>query len=120
MKSIKAYVDLLDDIVYLAERLANKKGIFGYTPLHEAVAGGKPEVLRYLLDLTGNANVNCQASNGYTPLHLAASNGHSQCARELLAHGADISCVDRHGKTPKQAARSKHNFMKLLQSEGEL
>ena len=121
MKSIKAYVDLLDDVVCLAERLANRKGFFGYTPLHEAVAGGKPEVLRYLLDFTGNvANVNCRANNGYTPLHLAASNGHSQCVRELLAHGADVSCVDRHGKTPKQAARSKHSIVKLLQSEGEL
>ena len=120
MKSIKAYVDLLDDIEYLAEMLANRKGAFGYTPLHEAAAGGKPVVLRYLLDLTGNANVNCQANSGYTPLHLAASNGHSQCVRELLAHGADISCVDEYGKTPKQAARSKHRIVKLLQSEGEL
>ena len=118
MKSIKAYVDLLDDVVCLAERLANRKGIFGYTPLHEAVAGGKPEVLRYLLDLTGNANVNCQASGGYTPLYLAASNGHRQCVRELLTHGADISCVDQY--TPKQAARSMHSIMKFIRSEGEL
>ena len=121
MKSIIAYVDRLDDIECLAKMLANRKGVFGYTPLHEAVAGGKPEILRYLLDLFGNvANVNCQANNGYTPLHLAASSGHSQCVRELLAHGADVSCVDQYGKTPKQAARSKHNIVKLLQSEGEL
>ena len=120
MKSIKIYVDLLDNIACLAEWLASRKGPFGYTPLHEAVAGGKPEILRYLLDLTGNANVNCRASGGLTPLHLAASNGHRQCVRELLAHGADISCVDQYGKTPKQAARSKHKIVKLLQSEGEL
>ena len=122
MKSIKVYVDLLDDIECLAERLANRKGAFGYTPLHEAAASGKPEVLKYLLDLTGNANVNCPANKGYTPLHLAASNGHSQCVRELLVHGADIGLVDQYGKTPRQAARSKHNniIMKLLQSEGEL
>ena len=101
MKNIKAYVDLLDDAVCLVERLANRKGDFGYTPLHEAVAGGRPEVLKYLLDLTGNANVNCQANNGCTPLHLAASNGHGKCVQELLAHDADISCVDQYGNTPK-------------------
>jgi leucine-rich repeat kinase 1/leucine-rich repeat kinase 2 len=119
-KSIKAYVDLLDDIVCLAERLASRKGVFGYTPLHEAATNGKQETLKYLLDLTGSANVNCRTRvSGYTPLHLAASNGHSSCVRELLAHGADISCVDQYGKTPKQAA-SKHGVVKILRSAGEL
>ncbi|MCG8624192.1 MAG: ankyrin repeat domain-containing protein, partial [Proteobacteria bacterium] len=122
MKSIKAYVDRLDDVLCLSEMLANRKGVFGYTPLHEAVASGKPEVLRYLLDLTGNANVNCRAHSGYTPLHLAASSGHGKCVQELLTHGADISCVDEYGKTPKQTALlgSKHSIAKLLLSEGEL
>ncbi|MCG8623200.1 MAG: ankyrin repeat domain-containing protein [Proteobacteria bacterium] len=122
MKSIKAYIDLLDDVVCLTERLTKRKGVFGYTPLHEAVAGGKYEVLRYLLDLTGSvANVNCQANSGFTPLHLAASSGHGKCVRELLAHGADISCVDEYGKTPKQTAElsSKSSIVKLLRSEGE-
>ena len=122
MKRMKAYVNLLDDIECLAEMLAERKGVFGYTPLHEAVAAGKYEVLRYLLDLTGNvANVNCQANSGFTPLHLAASSGHGKCIRELLAHGADISCVDEYGKTPKQMAElsSKSSIVKLLRSEGE-
>jgi serine/threonine protein kinase len=119
MKSIKAYVDRLDDVVCLAERLGSGKGAFGYTPLHEAAANGKPEVLSYLLTLTGSANVNCRTRvSGYTPLHLAAINGHDQCVRELLVHGADISCVDQYGKTPKQAA-SKHRVVRLLRSAGE-
>ena len=120
MKKIKGFVEDIDPQV-LGEKLANRKGVFGYTPLHEAVASGKPEVLKYLLDRTGNANVNCRANSGYTPLHLAASSGHGKCVRELLGHGADISCVDEYGKTPKQTAElsSKSSIVKLLRSEGE-
>lgn len=103
--------------------LANKRGFSDYTPLHEAAANGKSEVLKYLLDLIGNQNVNCRTSaNGYTPLHLAASNGHSKCVQELISHGADISCVDAYGKTPRKTAelRSKRNVVKILLSEGEM
>lgn len=122
MERIKAYVDHLDDVVLLGKMLGSRKGVFGYTPLHEAVASGKPEVLQYLLKSTGNSNVNCPANSGITPLHLAVSNGHGRCVQELLAHGADISCADDYGNTPKQAAelRSKHDIVKILQKEGEL
>ena len=124
MKKIRAYTEDID-VACLGELLGRNRGFFGYTPLHEAVVGRKPEVLKYLLDLAGNANVNCRAGFGrYTPLHLAASNGYGKCVQELLEHGADISCVDRYGRTPKETAeldRSKHNHVvKLLQSEGEL
>ena len=109
------------DLQVLREMLANRKGVFGYTPLHEAVANGKPEVLKFLLEQTGNANVNCRANSGYTPLHLAASSGNRKCAQELLEHCADIGCVDEYGKTPKQTAElsSKSSIVKLLRSEGE-
>ena len=79
--------------------------------------------MKYMLNLTGNANVNCGTCiNGYTPLHLAASIGDGKCLQELLAHGADINHVDVYGKTPKQIAElhSKGDIAKLLHSEGEL
>ena len=121
MKKIKAYVDRID-IILLGKMLASRRGIFSYTPLHEAVASGKPEVLNFLLDKTGNANVNCQTISGYTPLHLAASNGHVGCTKALLEHGADISRLDEYRKTPKQTAElcSKGNIVRILRSEGEL
>ena len=121
LRKIKAFVDDVDPQI-LGEKLANRKGVFGYTPLHNAVASGKPEVLNYLLEKTKNANVNCRANSGYTPLHLAASSGHGKCVKALLEHGADISCVDEYGKTPKQTAElsSKSSIVKLLKSEGEL
>ena len=117
---IKAFVEDIDPQI-LGEKLANPKGRFGYTPLHEAVASGKPEVLKFLLERTDNANVNYQGKLGYTPLHLAASSGHVKCVRELIDHGADIGCIDGYGKTPKQTAElsSKSSIVKLLRSEGE-
>ena len=120
LRRIKAIVRGVDPQI-LSEKLANRKGVFGYTPLHEAVVGGKPEVLRFLLDRAGNASVNSRSNNGYSPLHLAASSGHEECIRALLEHGADISCTDEFGKTPKQTAElgARKGIVRLLLGEGE-
>ena len=120
LKKIKAFVDVFPPQV-LGYRLGYRIGAFGYTPLHNAVVSGKPEVLHCLLEKTKNANVNCRANSGYTPLHLAASSGNGKCVKALLEHGADISCVDEYGRTPKQMAerRSQWIIVKLLRSEGE-
>ena len=117
---VKEFVEKLDDKA-LAEKLANRKGVFGYTPLHEAVASGRADVLDYLLEKTKNTHVNCRANSGYTPLHLAASSGHVECVKKLLEHSADISITDEYGKTPKQTAElsSKASIVRLLRSEGE-
>ncbi|MCG8623384.1 MAG: protein kinase, partial [Proteobacteria bacterium] len=121
MPKIMAYVTRINDPMLLGKMLGNRRGNAGYTPLHEAAANGKPEVLKYLLDLTGNANVNCRTrTNSYTPLHLAAINGHEKCLRELLVHGAEIDCVDVYGKTPKQRAKLGSIVEIALHSEGEL
>ena len=123
LQRIRAFTDRIDDVRLLEKILAIKKGKFGYTPLHEAAASGRPEILKYLLDKSGNVDVNCRTqTRGYTPLHLAASNGHDKCIRQLLLHGADNSCVDAHGRTPRKTAelKSKHNVVKILLSEGEL
>ena len=119
LKRVTNFVEKLDD-KSLAEKLANRKGVFGYTPLHEAVASGKADVLDYLLKRTKDAHVNCRANSGYTPLHLAASSGHGLCVKKLLEHSADISITDEYGKTPKQTAElsSKASIVRLLRSEG--
>ena len=120
LTKIKKYVENLTD-EELVEKLANRKGMFGYTPLHEAVARGKADVLDYLLSRTKNAHVNCRANSGYTPLHLAASSGHKDCVIILLKHNANISIMDEFGKTPIQTAElgAKASIVRLLRSEGE-
>ena len=96
-------------------------GVFGFTPLHEAVTSGKAEVLKYLLEHVGSPDVNCRANSGYTPLHLAVSSGNRRCVQLLLDHGANMSCTDEYGKTAKVTAEIGRNssIVKLLRSEGE-
>lgn len=117
LKSVRKYVQQLKE-GELAEKLGRLKGLFGYTPLHEAVAGGHHKIVEFLLE--NGAHINCRANRGYTPLHLAAKNGHEECVKVLLNHGADISLMDDNGKTPRQTAeRSSKRIVRLLHSEGE-
>ena len=118
VKKVQEYVCKLDKPL-LEAKLANHKGVFGYTPLHEATANGHSDILDYLLSRQGGT-VNCRANSGYTPLHLAASSGHVECVKVLLKHNADITVKDEFGKTPKQTAElsSKGSIVRLLRSEG--
>ena len=104
----------------LQAKLVYRRGVFGYTPIHEAVSSGHSKVLQLLLEHKGDPN--CRANSGYTPLHLAASSGHVDCVRVLLANDANISNKDEYGKTPIQTAElsSKLGVMKVLKSAGEL
>ena len=104
----------------LPAKLVYRRGVFGYTPIHEAVSSGHSKVLELLLNHDGDPN--CRANSGYTPLHLAASSGHVDCVRVLLENNANISNTDEYGKTPIQTAElsSKHGVMKVLKSAGEL
>ena len=113
----------------IASRLSSRKGVFGYTPLHEAVAGNKYDTLGFLLDKIRELNIpqssekhplNCKANSGYTPLHLAASSGHERCVNVLIKKGANIFVLDDYKKTPKQTAElgAKSSVVTILRSEG--
>ena len=117
---ISEYVRYFPDRTSLNDRLANRKGVFGYTPLHEAVASGHSDVLDHLLERAGDKHVNCRANSGYTPMHLAASSGHVDCVKVLLKHSADIGVKDEYGKTPKQTAElsSKIAIVRVLRGQG--
>ena len=116
IKKVREFIDTCKD---LPLRLAYRRGVFGYTPLHEAVSNGHSDILKLLLRYNGD--VNSRANSGYTPLHLAASSGHTNCVRVLLDNGADIANTDEYGKTPIQTAElsSKHGVVKVLKSAGE-
>jgi len=114
-KKIEEFISTCND---LSLQLENRRGKFGYTPLHEAVSNGHFRVLQLLLRHGGN--VNSCANSGWSLLHVAASTGRVDCVRVLLANNADISVTDEYGKTPKQMAEScrKPAVMKVIRSAG--
>ena len=116
IKKVREYIDTCKD---LPLRLAYRRGMFGYTPLHQAVSSGHSNILQLLLRYGGD--VNSRSNTGYTLLHLAASSGNVNCVRVLLNNGADIASTDEYGKTPIQAAElsGKHGALKVLRSAGE-
>lgn len=124
LKKVKELIEKLDGDA-LEKRLTRNLGALNYTPVHEAVAASKYEVLEYLLTKARDASkvVNARTSSGgYTPLHLAASCGSSEAVMILLRHKADISIRDDYGKTPKETAElsSKSRIVRLLRSEGNI
>lgn len=105
----------LDDI------LTSKRGVFGYTPLHDAAVNGSTEILDYLLEKTKNSHVNFKANGGYTPLHVAISSGKKESVQVLLNHSAELDVTDEFGKTPKQVAELNNqiSIAYILIQEGE-
>ena len=114
ISTIRSYLQGIEEVNKLEERV----GFLGYTPLHEATNRGQTSVVRLLL-LYG-ANANAKANGFYTPLHIAASMDNTDCVVELLKHNADITTRDEFGKTPYETAmihRCKKSA-KILRTEG--
>lgn len=105
----------------LDEILTSKRGVFGYTPLHDAAVNGNTDILDYLLDKTNNSHVNFKANGGYTPLHVAISSGKRDSVLVLLSHSAELDVVDEFGKTPKQVAELNNQvaIAQILIQEGK-
>lgn len=61
----------------------------GNTALHIASLAGQEEVVKVLVKL--GANVNVQSQNGFTPLYMAAQENHDAVVSFLLANGANQS-----------------------------
>lgn len=74
-------------------------------PLHSAVAGRSPEVLRVLL--AAEPDLEAKQQGGFTPLMGAAANGLDELVDILLAAGADPSTKADDGKTAADFARAK-------------
>jgi ankyrin repeat protein len=70
----------------------------GWTPLHEAVLGGKFSVAESLL--AKHTQVDSKDASGGTPLHVAAWRGSTNLVELLLNHKADVIATNNFGETP--------------------
>lgn len=94
-------------------------------PLHEAVASGRRELVKWLLD-GRPSQVNATNHEGRTPLHIAAATDNADLCRLLLDRGAEVNPVARSSKneplTPLDCATSRghRSTAKYLQMHGGL
>jgi len=75
------------------------------TPLHAAVAGGRLEVVKLLLN--HGADVNACQEGGWTPLQAAAQNGNREIVEVLLAQGADVHARASNNQSALDLALSR-------------
>ncbi|KAM6224332.1 ankyrin repeat domain-containing protein 31 [Rhynchocyon petersi] len=88
----------------------NQPSYAGWTPLHEASAGGFYRIARELLN--AGADVNIKGKYQITPLHDAVMSGHYKVAELLLLNGADPLFRSDSGKCALDKA--KDSCMKRL------
>lgn len=102
--------------------LRNSKGDL---PLHEAVASGRRELVKWLLD-GRPSQVNATNHEGRTPLHIAAATDNADLCRLLLDRGAEVNPIARSSKneplTPLDCAASRghRSTAKYIQMHGGL
>lgn len=91
--------------------------------MHEAVASGRRELVKWLLD-GRPSQVNATNHEGRTPLHIAAATDNADLCRLLLDRGAEVNPVARSSKnepmTPLDCATSRghRSTAKYIQMHG--
>jgi ankyrin repeat protein len=90
----------------------------GHTPLHEACAQGRTEVVHFLL--SQGALVNAAAKDGTTCLMLASHGGHVTTTKILISSGADVNSANLRGWTAAHfcAYKGDVQMVKLLVFHG--
>jgi ankyrin repeat protein len=63
-----------------------------------------------LQNLDKGVDPNSPDEYGITRLHLVCAAGFTAIAKLLLAHGADVKCVDNHGRTARDCARDMGHY----------
>ena len=97
----------ITEVQTLLERGAdiNGKDALGITPLYEAVASERTEIVKLLLELGANPNVS--EKNGISPLMEAAAGGNSEIIMALLDGGADPNQKDNFGDDAANYAKNQ-------------
>jgi ankyrin repeat protein len=84
---------------------ACSRNAFRVSPLHSAVASGKPELVELLL--ANGARPDSAEFLEMTPLHSAAASGRAEMVQQLLKAGADPRRKSKEGKTAAEMARER-------------
>ncbi|GJQ85972.1 hypothetical protein Trydic_g21818 [Trypoxylus dichotomus] len=71
-----------------------------FSPVHCAASVGSEKCLKLLRSRYGPEIVRLKDERARTPLHVAALHGQCDCAKFLVAQGADVDDRDEDGKTP--------------------
>jgi hypothetical protein len=99
LASIKGHVELVHQLI-AKDADVNKTG---WTPLHYAASGAKPQIIRILLE--HSAYIDAESPNGSTPLMMAAMYGNAECVKILLDAGADPTLKNQLGLSASEFAR---------------
>lgn len=112
LASIKGHVDLVHQLI-AKDADVNKPG---WTPLHYAASGAKPQIMRILLE--HSAYIDAESPNGSTPLMMAAMYGNAECVKILLDDGADPTLKNQLGLTASDFARqvSRLDSLSLIEA----
>lgn len=104
----------------LAEGQFHAVGDVGRSLLHEAIAHGKTEAARVLIER--HAPVDARDDLERTPLHYAALFSLTDVATLLINAGADPNALDTHGNNPLWTAvlnpNIDHDLIRLLVQSG--
>ena len=81
--------------------------------IHLAAQRGNIEVLRNLIDVISDIDINCKDRDGQTTLHYAVESKRVDAITLLVSKGADVHAVDSRGRTPMHRAAAKNNLLAI-------
>lgn len=117
MSQINIWIAASDgNLTYVREQIssgkhtANDADANGYTPMHAAASYGHIELLKYLVSVGGN--VNLQDEEGDTPLHSVEDVKTAATLVEEL--GADWKLKNNEEQTPLAVAEEEDEFPELI------
>ncbi|CAF3667628.1 unnamed protein product [Rotaria sp. Silwood1] len=83
--------------------------LYGETPLHIACKYNRIDILQVLLNYQNeNLDLEVKDYQGYTPLLTASYFDHQDCMRILLINNANITAIDKYGKTILHICIERH------------
>jgi len=97
----------------------NYSSASGFTVIDRSAKMGFHEVLKYLLQLGGNANPRRTESRA-TPLIGASEEGYWQCVQVLLEFSADVAAVDSYGRSALHLACRSTTALGNIEPDGKL